>query len=127
MKKALKKIFLALAMTMTLFALVACVPSSVEKAKKKMAKEGYTVLSIDEDVLDALDIDGAVGGINATKRDGLSIDSLIAVRFASVKDAKAAIADWDALMNRFGAKGTAIRDGKWVYSGSEDGIEDFTD
>ena len=118
MKKILKRIGLVLAIGVFCVTLFACVPSDIAKAKEKMAKEGYTVVEIPEN------FDGCVGGISATKvdfQDGA--DNLTAYLFESVDDAKDFLADWDETVGQ----GTAVRDGKWVYAGTEDAIEDFTD
>lgn len=120
MKKIVKRIGLVLTMAVLCVSLFACVPSSLEKAQEKMAREGYNVVNINVDALD-----GAEGGIMAT--DLLEGDMLIAVRFESVKAAKQGLKDWDELMSKLGKQGTAIRDGRWVYSGSGDAVEDFAD
>ena len=120
MKKILRRIVLVLAMAVVSVSLFACVPSNLEKAREKMAREGYTVTNIDASIFD-----GAEGGIMAT--DVLDGDMVIAVRFESVKAAKQGLKDWDELMSKLGKQGTAIRDGKWVYSGIGDGVEDFAD
>ena len=122
MKKMLKRIVLVMAMAVLFVSLVACVPSNAEKAKEKMAKEGYNVTDIGS--MAKLVFDGVEGGIYAVDNDG---DMVIAVRFESVDDAKDAYNDWESLLSKLGQSGTALRDGKWVYSGMGDGVEDFAD
>ena len=118
MKKILKRIALVVTAGALCATLFACVPSDIAKAKEKMAREGYTVIELPEN------FDGCVGGISATKvdfQDGA--DNLTAYLFESISDAKDFLADWDEKVG----EGTAIRDGKWVYTGTEDAIEDFND
>ena len=122
MKRMLKRIVLVMAMAVLFVSLVACVPSNAEKAKEKMAKEGYNVTDIGS--VAKLIFDGVEGGIYAVDNDG---DMVIAVRFESVDDAKDAYNDWESLLSKLGQSGTALRDGKWVYSGMGDGVEDFAD
>lgn len=125
MKKLIKWISLALAATScAMFA--ACTPSSLEKAKEKMAKEGYEVFEISKYVPSILLPETCVGNMAAVEVEGLNIlsaDWLYACLFETANDAKAFVADWDEVIG----KGTAIQDGKWVYAGSEDAIEDFTE
>ena len=122
MKRLLKRIVLVMAMAVLFVSLVACVPSNAEKAKEKMANEGYNVTAIGS--MAKLVFDGVEGGIYAVDNDG---DMVIAVRFESVDDAKDAYNDWESLLSKLGQSGTALRDGKWVYSGMGDGVEDFAD
>ncbi len=120
MKKLLKIIATSVLSVLACATLFACVPSNIEKAEKKMAKEGYDVKDIGKLG------DGCVGGISARKADLQDgIDFLIAYLFESNDDAKDFLADWEELVGN--ESGTAIRDGKWVYAGTEDAIEDFED
>ena len=116
MKKLIKWISLALAAaSCAMFA--ACTPFSLEKAKERMAKEGYKV-----DMIEELLPDNCVGGISAVDSD---LDTMKAYLFETADDAK-------AFLNSTAVKiafpiSTPIQDGKWVYGGSEDAIEDFTE
>ena len=123
MKKILKRIALVVTAGALCAMLFACAPSNVSKAEEKMAKQGYTVTDINASILGLL-FDGVEGGIMAVDNEG---ESIVAVRFESVDDAKDAFKDWDDLLSKLGKEGTAVRDGKWVYSGTGDAIEDFTD
>ena len=119
MLKKLMKWFCLTLVTLFCTMLMACVPSSLEKAKEKMAKEGYTTVNI----LPALPgADGCIGGIYAS--EGLfDEDKITAYLFETAENAKVFLANWDKLVG----KGTAIQNGKWVYAGSEDAIEDFVE
>ena len=112
----LKKVICAVAAAMSCLFLFACTPTSVSKAKEKMREEGYTVSTYS-----AEDAEDVKGGFVAMKSGGiLDVDTITAVLFDSTKAAK-------KFMKESGDKLNAIRDGKWVYWGTEDAIEDFTD
>ena len=112
----MKKIICAVLSAVSCLGFAACTPSSVEKAEEKMKKEGYTVVAYEDK-----NAEGLVGGFSATKAEGfLDGENVTALLFETSDDAK-------AFMEEGGAKLNAIRDGKWVYWGTEDGIEDFTD
>lgn len=120
MKKIWKGLALGLA-TIACLAFIACTPSSLEDAKDKMAKEGYKVSA------STIDADGMVGGFTAIKADGaldFTPDTILAFLFESKDDAKKFKADFESLV---GKDYSPIQDGKWVYAGTEDAIEDFTD
>lgn len=114
MKKFLSTMIMALACV----AMAACAPMSVEKAEEKMQKEGYMVLAYED-----TDAEGCVGGFVATKNDGeglfdIEIEMITAVLF----ETSDAASDFYSVANQAGA----VLDGKWVYWGTEDAIEDFT-
>ena len=112
MKKTICTILMALA---CLF-LFACTPTSISDAKDKMKKEGYTVLAYSDK-----EAEGLIGGFTATKAEGiLDVDNITALLFKTTKAAK-------SYMEKHGDSSVAIRDGKWIYWGTEDAIEDFTD
>ena len=111
----MKKFLCAVLAAIACVGCVACVPSNMEKAEKKMKKEGYTVIAYTDE-----EAEGLVGGFNATKMDEWELDNLTALLFESRKEAK----DFYNDMNN---KGNAIQEGKWVYWGTEDAIEDFED
>lgn len=112
----LKKVICAVAAAMSCLFLFACTPTSVSKAKDKMKKEGYSISTYSAE--DAEDVEG---GFIAVKKEGLlDIDTITAILFDSTKAAK-------KFMEENGDSLNAIRDGKWVYWGTEDAIEDFTD
>lgn len=119
MKKALKGLVLSLA-AVSCLAFAACTPSNLEKAEKKMAKEGYVVKAYE------VEAEGFVGGITATKSEGiLDTDTITALLFESKDDAK----DFKNKSSQYipSIIYTPVQDGKWVYFGTEDAIEDFTD
>ena len=108
----MKGITLALAALSLSVMFTACAPSSIENAKAKMVKEGYNV---SDTIMDGL-IEGCVGGFTATESGELFGDSITAYLFESADAAKAyAESRGDSVTQK----------GKWVYSGSEDAIEDF--
>ena len=112
----MKKILCAVLAAVACLGMAACVPSNMEKAEKKMKEEGYTVITYTDD-----EAEGLVGAFTATKMEGLlNVDNVTALLFESSKAAKNY---YEGLDN----KGSALQDGKWVYWGTEDAIEDFTD
>ena len=112
----MKKILCALLAAVSCLGFAACVPMTMDQAEEKMKKEGYTVIAYTDDE----EAEGLVGGFNATKMEGiLDIDNLTALYFSSIKEAKAYYEDLNQT--------NAIQDGKWVYWGTEDAIEDFID
>lgn len=114
----MKKILCAVLAAVSCLGFAACVPGSVEKAEEKMKKEGYTVIAYEDK-----EAEGLVGGFNATKVEGFlgsESDSITALLFESSSDAKDFVAE-------LGDDSKAVQDGKWVYWGTEDAIEDFTD
>ena len=112
----MKKLLHAVLVAMACLSFVACVPSNMDKAEEKMKKEGYTVLAYTDDKAE-----GLVGAFTATKMEGLlNVDNVTALLFDSKDAAK-------EYYENYGNKANAIQDGKWVYWGTEDGIEDFTD
>ena len=112
----MKKFLVGLLMSIACFAMVACAPANVEKAEDKMKDAGYTVVAYSGDD----DAEGLVGGIVATKMEGLlDVDTLTALYFSSFKEAKNYYDDLD--------NDDAKWEGKWVFWGSEDAMEDFTE
>ena len=114
MKKFLSTMIMALACV----AMAACTPTSIEKAEEKMQKEGYMVLSYDD-----VESEGFVGGFVATRNDGeglldIELEMITAVLFETTD----AASDFYSVANQAGA----VLDGKWVYWGTEDAVEDFT-
>lgn len=113
MKKT--KIWIAAVLAgLSVISLVACAPRTVEKANEKMRLEGYTVIKTTENA------QGFVDGISAEKTDDGQIEKLVALLFDSKKNAKAY---YESVKNST----NALLDGKWVYYGTEDGIDDFLD
>lgn len=125
MKKTTKWITIVAASALAGMMLMACTPSSLDKAREKMAFEGYKVEEIKGE-----GVEGFVGGITAYKAeldDGASeTDTLMAYLFDSKKAAKEFYEKNKALAEEEGM-GSLLRDGKWVYMGTADAIEDFTD
>ena len=111
----MKKILCAILAFVSILCFAACVPSNMENAEKKMKKEGYTVIAYTDD-----EAEGLVGGFKATKFEDFTTDSIFALFFESSKDAK-------EFYKNMKDKSTAIQEGKGVYWGTEDAIEDFED
>ena len=111
----MKKIICALLAVLACLSFVACTPTSIEKAKEKMRKEGYNVAAYSNK-----EAEGCVGGFIAEEKGLLNMDMITALLFESSDAAK-------TFMEQVGDSLNAIRDGKWVYWGTEDAIEDFTD
>ena len=120
MKKFFKVLTMGLA-AIACFAFMACTPSSLAKAKEKMAREGQKV------TVSEIQAEGLVGGLTALKTEGtinIEMDMILAFLFENEDAAKKFLSNFSALV---GDDYTPIRDGKWVYAGTEDAIEDFTD
>ena len=112
----MKKILCAVLAAVACLGMAACVPSNMDKAEEKMKKEGYTVIAYTDE-----EAEGLVGAFTATKMEGiLNVDNVTALLFESSKAAKEFYKDMEN-------KGSAIQDGKWIYWGTEDAIEDFED
>lgn len=127
MKKTMKWITLTAASALVGLTLMACVPSDLDKAREKLAVEGYKVTTMEGGVL----MSGCVGGIRAIKEevdDGATeADNIVAYLFDSKKAAKDFYEINKAMMDATGNGGSLVRDGKWVYMGTADAIEDFKD
>lgn len=112
----MKKFLVALMAALTCFACVACAPANLEKAEEKMEEAGYEVIVSDKAIPG---VDGSVGSITAGKIG----DGIIAVLFESKADAK----EYYEEHKDEGKEDQVVKqDGKWVYMGTEDAIEDFT-
>ena len=114
MKRNIKSVLLVMLTAVLSAVFFACTPTSLEKAEKKMKLEGYTVIKTVEEA------EGLVGGFSAEKPDDGQIEKLIALLFDSRSNAKKY---YDSAVEG----SNLILDGKWVYSGTEDGIDDFID
>ena len=110
----MKKFLCAALMAVICIGLVACVPMNLDRAKKKMKEEGYTVSSYTVD-----NVDGLEGGFVALKA-GLIPDTIYALYFESIKEAKDYYED-------LSDQSVAIQKGRWVYWGTEEAIDDFED
>ena len=109
----MKKLFAVLAASLACVCFTACTPFSVEKAEEKMEEAGYTVIAYKNE-----EAEGLTGGLVATKislTEG--VDILTAAYFETTEDAK-------AFYEELG-ESSAVQEGKWVYWGDEDAIEDF--
>lgn len=111
----MKKVLCAVLATVACMGFAACVPSNVEKAKTKMKTEGYAVVGVED-----YEGEGLVGGFNATKLEWNDVDNITALLFDSKANAK-------KFYDELGDKSRAFQDGKWVYWGTEDAVEDFKD
>lgn len=114
----MKKILSAALALIACVSFVACTPSSVEKAEKKMKDAGYEVSAYSD-----VEAEGLIGGFVATKGGLLDMDTITALLFESKDDAEDFCEDAGKLVS---IVVTPEVDGKWVYWGSEDAIEDFT-
>ena len=113
MKKFVKFTSLALVLVLAVAMFAACVPSTIEAAKAKMEKAGYTVKSHSED-----EAEGLQGGFLATT--GLLGETLIAMYFDTAANAKA----WYEANTSKGDASTKCS-GRWVYWGTEGGVKAF--
>ncbi len=111
----MKKVICAILVAIACMGFVACVPGNVDKAKEKMKLEGYAVIGVED-----YEGEGLVGGFSATKVEWGDADNLTALLFSSQKEAR-------GFYNNMEDKSRAFRDGKWVYWGTEDAVEDFKD
>ena len=122
MKKFLKIVSLALVSVMAAVMLVACAPSTVDKAKDKMEDAGYNVVT----AIKVFDSEGYVGGITASKsiEDDDSwfgdVISITAYLFETPTDAKAYADAW----GKRDVKAVTVS-GKWAYVGDEEAVKDF--
>ncbi len=116
MKKMIKWISLVAASAFGMM-LFACVPSGLEKAENKLAREGYNVTVSTKDGVEYL---------YATKLDDNETEELYAYRFDSKNEAKTFYKNKKAELLSKGLS-SPIQEGKWVYVGTPDAIEDFED
>ena len=108
----MKKFLCGILTAVTCLMLVACTPSTVEKAEEKMKEAGYKVVAYNKD-----DAEGLQGGIIATS--GLiGGNTMTALYFESSDAAK----DY---YESLGEDTKAVKDGKWVYWGDEAAIKAF--
>ena len=108
----MKKFLCGLFTAVTCLMLVACAPSTVEKAEEKMEEAGYTVVAYNKD-----DAEGLQGGLVATS--GLiGGNTMTALYFESSDAAK----DYYESLSE---DTKAVKDGKWVYWGDEAAIKAF--
>ena len=113
----MKKVLLTILAAIMCIGFAACTPTSVDKAKTKMNKAGYTVSAyeVDEDKAEGLvgSFYAAQGGIA-----GMGGDNLTAMLFATKEDA----AEYYSIVDGLGF----VLEGKWVYKGTEAAVEAFT-
>ena len=128
----MKKFLVALMAALTCFACVACAPANLDKAKEKMVKAGYKVEVSDEAAAELIAGEKAAGMLVAMDSDvdfddfefDMDIDMLTAILFESASAAKEY---YEAHKGEEEDNQILKRDGKWVYVGTEDAIEDFTE
>ena len=125
----MKKFLVALMAAFTCFAFAACAPLNMEKAKDKMKEAGYSVEVSDEAAAELIAGEKAVGILVATDGDfsfseGLDVDILTAILFESTAAAKEY---YEAHKGEEEANQIMKRSGKWVFAGTADAIEDFTE
>ncbi len=126
MKKMMKWITLAAASALTCVAFVACAPSGLEKAEKKMDNELYNV-RVEENVEG---IEGCEGYLYAKQPSLLGSEELYAYLFDSKKDAEAYLKANKTVLQAWAEEEDLIgpkQEGKWILIGTEDAIEDFLD
>ena len=114
MKKFVKFTSLVLILVLAVAMFAACVPSTIEDAKAKMEKAGYTVKSYSVD-----EAEGLQGGFLA-KSGLLGGETLIAMCFDTAANAKA----WYEANTSKDDTSTKCS-GKWVYWGTEGGVKAF--
>lgn len=111
MKKFIKTLTLGILTVITALTLLACAPSNLEKAEKKMKDKGYSVVTTDDYGL----VEGCEGAI-VCRQSGLSLNMITALYFEDAASAK-------AYFEEIGEKGW--REGKWVIAGDAKVYEDF--
>ncbi len=121
MKKTIKWMTIAAASAFACVAFVACKPSTLEKAEEKLTELGYTV------ELETTKIDGCEGRLYATKSEDGVLDKLYAYLFETTEDAKAFFEKYEKVSNESSNTLSPVRDGKWVYLGTEGAVSDFID
>lgn len=116
----MKKLLSVLLAALTCLFLVACAPANIDKAEDKMEKAGYKVTVIDGAAAEFI-AENAEAQLIAIK----SGDILTAVLF---EDAKSAKDYYDKVKDEDADKEDQVvkKSGKWVFSGTEDAVEDFT-
>ncbi len=124
MKTVLKKISLIFLAVFTLILLVGCsgclVPDSVEKAVKRMEKQGYTV-AVEEPAPDYVKY-GAYATLYIQAKDNAE-NTLVAVRFNRKGDAQ----HFYSVYEHLGRDYEVYRqEGEWVFWGTEEAEYDFT-
>lgn len=120
MKKTLKIIAIVATVSILALALLACVPSNIDKATSKMEKAGYTVSSYTDK--NAEDCDGGIVAV-----DGL-IPVFYALHFSSSSKAKAYYEDavGSSKEDKKNAESYNYKQkGKWVYRGTDAAIKAF--
>ena len=138
----MKKLSLIILILILLFVFSACTPKTMEKAKNKMEKKGYTVEAylISEDGINYLNSDSKNGFVKIVipmteKVDGRlqaykdpndsHSDGLVALYFDNeIK----AINFYNEYQNEYNIDNDYefVRSGKWVISGTSQAIKDFT-
>ena len=116
----MKKMITFVLAALTCLCFTACAPMDVDKAEEKMEKAGYKVTVVDGTLAEIID-ENAEASLTAIK----SGDMLTAVLF---KDFKSANEYYKKAMDEDKEKGDQVvkKNGKWVFVGTEDAIEDFT-
>ncbi len=138
MKKTFIKILAVVAVLACVpVALLACAPTSVEKAKEKMAEENYAVTSFDvssedsENGMEAVFTAVKIETILPLKGDYIFVFYFDSAEHAHnyAKQAKENASDYlpGVLTKAFIENGEVGISGKCVYYGSEDAVEDFKD
>ena len=114
MKKIVKSISLVLVLVVAAAMFAACVPSTIEDAKIKMEKAGYTVADLTNSEAEGLQ------GYFIAKTGFLSGETVTAMYFDTAANAKA----WYEA-NTTKDDTTTKCSGRWVYWGTVGGIKAF--
>lgn len=120
----MKKFLVGLVALIACVGMSACTPFTVDGAEKKLEKAGYEVSIHEADSIMAATLgnpDGLVSYVTAAKAEGvlgLEGEMLMAAYFESILDAK----DY---YNSGNTADDAKWEGKWVYWGTEEAMEEF--
>ena len=120
MKKFVKIISIVALVAILAAVCFACAPSSVDKAKSKMEKAGYSTSSYTDK--DAEDCDGSFAAIKSL----IPLNGLYALHFKTTKAAKAYYDDVVGDSKKDAEKDNFKQEGKWVYWGSDEAVKAFT-
>ena len=120
MKKRMFKLFSLLALFAFVFTLVSCKPDNGEEAKERLEEAGYKVEVFTGSAADAMLM--GVDGVSELVVAGKSGETFVAILFDSKDAAENAISD---VKTGVAGKFEIHHSGKWVYYGSQSGIDAF--
>ena len=128
--KLIKQFSLLTLVCVLFLSLVACAPKNAEKAEEKLEKAGYEVEVADSKIelaiLEAFGIKNVEAAVAAYSENGEEF--VMAFLFEEKADAKEAMESIgkyfeDELGDDY--SGSVKRSGKWIYTGTEQGMKDF--